>query len=141
MKILADYSLKELQELLNLPKFRVKQIFDAIMQAKDYNQTTIPKKMYEQLQGEYILKPVEIFEVYKSTDGTKKYLSNGSPLPISTMLVKLRSLHLPLSALTVAIQLIISPALKLRISPLVVDAQNLQPIRHPTCVDIHIVLP
>ena len=54
MKILADYSLKELQELLNLPKFRVKQIFDAIMQAKDYNQTTIHKKMYEDLQGEYI---------------------------------------------------------------------------------------
>ena len=74
MKILADYSLNELQELLNLPKFRVKQIFDAIMQAKDYNQTTIPKKMYEELQSEYILKPVEIFEVYKSTDGTKKYL-------------------------------------------------------------------
>jgi 23S rRNA (adenine2503-C2)-methyltransferase len=44
------------------------------MQAKDYNQTTIPKKMYEELQGEYILKPVEIFEVYKSSDGTKKYL-------------------------------------------------------------------
>ena len=74
MKILGDYSITELQELLNLPKFRVKQIFDAIMQAKDYNQTTIPKKMYEELQGEYILKPVEIFEVYKSTDGTKKYL-------------------------------------------------------------------
>ncbi|MBQ8522405.1 MAG: 23S rRNA (adenine(2503)-C(2))-methyltransferase RlmN, partial [Clostridia bacterium] len=74
MKILADYNLNELQEILNLPKFRVKQIFDAIMQAKDYNQTTIPKKMYEELQGEYILKPVEIFEVYKSSDGTKKYL-------------------------------------------------------------------
>ena len=74
MKILADYSLNELQELLNLPKFRVKQIFDAIIQAKDYNQTTIPKKMYEELQGENLLKPVEIFEVYKSSDGTKKYL-------------------------------------------------------------------
>ena len=74
MKILADYSLNQLQELLNLPKFRVKQIFDAIMQAKDYNQTTIPKKMYEELQSEYILKPVEIFEVYCSQDGTKKYL-------------------------------------------------------------------
>lgn len=36
MKILADYNLKELQELLNLPKFRVNQIFDAIMQAKAF---------------------------------------------------------------------------------------------------------
>ncbi len=74
MKILADYNLNELQEMLNLPKFRVKQIFDAIIQAKDYNQTTIPKTIYQELQKEYILKPVEVFEVYQSSDGTKKYL-------------------------------------------------------------------
>lgn len=74
MKILADYSLEELAGEVDLPKFRVKQIFDAIMQNKDYNQTTIPKKMYEELQKEYILKPVEVFEIYKSSDGTKKYL-------------------------------------------------------------------
>lgn len=75
MKILADYSKEELiQELKDLPKFRVSQVFDAIIQAKDWENTTIPKKMYEELQKEYILKPVSIFEVYKSSDGTKKYL-------------------------------------------------------------------
>ena len=73
MKILADYSLEELQ-FLDLPKFRIKQIFDAILQSKDYNQTTIPKKIYEPLTKEYILHPVDIFEIYKSSDGTKKYL-------------------------------------------------------------------
>ena len=75
MKILADYSKNELiEELKDLPKFRVSQIFDAIIQAKDWGNTTIPKKMYEELQKEYILKPVNIFEVYEAKDGTKKYL-------------------------------------------------------------------
>lgn len=74
MKILADYNFNELQQELNLPKFRVKQIFDAIFQSKDFAQTSIPKSIYEGLQKEYILHPVEVFEVYKSSDGTKKYL-------------------------------------------------------------------
>jgi len=74
MKILPDYNFEELQNLLNLPKFRVKQIFDAIIQAKDFHQTTIPKSIYTELQEEYILKPIEIFEVYTAKDGTKKYL-------------------------------------------------------------------
>ena len=75
MKILADYSKEELiQELKDLPKFRVSQVFDAIIQAKDWENTTIPKKMYENLNKEYILKPVKIFEVYEAKDGTKKYL-------------------------------------------------------------------
>lgn len=75
MKILADYSRSELiGELKNLPKFRVSQIFDAIIQAKDWGNTTIPKKMYEELNREYILKPVSIFEFYEAKDGTKKYL-------------------------------------------------------------------
>ena len=75
MKILADYSLEELQqELSSLPKFRAKQIFDAIIQAKDWDKTSIPKKIFEELKENYILKPIEIFEVYKAKDGTKKYL-------------------------------------------------------------------
>lgn len=75
MKILADYSKDELLDLVSsLPKFRAKQIFDAIIQAKDWVETTIPKKMYEELKEEYILKPVAIYEIYEAKDGTKKYL-------------------------------------------------------------------
>ena len=75
MKILSDNSLSELQSCLaNYPKFRAKQVFDAIIQAKDYEQTTLPKQMIEELKQEYILKPVEIFKVLTSKDGTKKYL-------------------------------------------------------------------
>lgn len=75
MKILADYNKEELiNELTDLPKFRVNQIFDAIIQAKDWHNTTIPKTIYEKLNNQYILKPVDIFEVYTAQDGTKKYL-------------------------------------------------------------------
>ena len=75
MKILSDYSLTELYgELTDFPKFRAKQVFDAIIQAKDYQDTNIPKEMQEQLKSEYILKPIEIFKILTSKDGTKKYL-------------------------------------------------------------------
>ena len=75
MKILSDYSLTELySELAGFPKFRAKQVFDAIIQAKDYQDTNIPKEMQEQLKSEYILKPIEIFKILTSKDGTKKYL-------------------------------------------------------------------
>ncbi|MBQ8430443.1 MAG: 23S rRNA (adenine(2503)-C(2))-methyltransferase RlmN [Clostridia bacterium] len=75
MKILADYNFEELtKELVSLPKFRAKQVFDAIIQAKDWEQTTIPKKIYDELKMEYVLKPISIYEIYKASDGTKKYL-------------------------------------------------------------------
>lgn len=75
MKILSDFNLNELyKELANYPKFRAKQIFDAIIQAKDFNQTTLPKTMQQELSKNYILKPLEIYKVLTSKDGTKKYL-------------------------------------------------------------------
>ena len=75
MKILSDYSLTELyEELAGFPKFRAKQVFDAIIQAKDYADINLPKDMVEKLKSEYILKPIEIFKVLTSKDGTKKYL-------------------------------------------------------------------
>ncbi len=75
MKILSDYSFEELkQELSKLPAFRCKQIFDAILQAKDYENLNLPKNLIEELKKEYILKPVEIFKVLTAKDGTKKYL-------------------------------------------------------------------
>ena len=75
MKVLSDYSLKELREVLReYPSFRAKQIFDAIMQAKDYDEIAIPKNMIDQLKKDYILKPIEIYKILHSKDGTKKYL-------------------------------------------------------------------
>lgn len=75
MKILSNYSFIELEsELSAYPRFRVKQIFDAIMQAKDYDQINLPKVMIEELKKNYILKPLEINKVLVSKDGTKKYL-------------------------------------------------------------------
>lgn len=75
MKILSDFNLNELYaELADFPKFRAKQIFDAIIQAKDFNQTTLPKTMQQELSKNYILKPIEIYKVLTSKDGTKKYL-------------------------------------------------------------------
>ena len=75
MKILSDYSLTELYDILaDLPKFRAKQVFDAIIQAKDYQDTNLPNEMKDKLKSEYILKPIEILKVLTSKDGTKKYL-------------------------------------------------------------------
>lgn len=75
MKILSDYNLKQIEtELADYPKFRAKQLFDAIIQSKDFNETLLPKSMIEELETAYILKPVEIFQVLESKDGTKKYL-------------------------------------------------------------------
>lgn len=75
MKILSDYSFLELQKCLaKYPKFRAKQIFDAIIQAKDYIDIALPKNIIDELKKEYILKPVQIYKTLKSKDGTKKYL-------------------------------------------------------------------
>lgn len=75
MKILSDLSYDELGlELKEFPSFRAKQVFDAIMQAKDYDETNLPKEMQNKLKEQYILKPVTIFKTLISQDGTKKYL-------------------------------------------------------------------
>ena len=75
MKILSDFNLSELtNELAGFPKFRAKQVFDAVIQSKDYEETTLPKSMIDELKQNYILKPLTIFKVLTSKDGTKKYL-------------------------------------------------------------------
>ena len=75
MKILSDYSLAELYDVLaDFPKFRAKQVFDAVIQGKDYADTTLPKQMQQKLSEDFIIKPVEIFKTLESKDGTKKYL-------------------------------------------------------------------
>jgi len=75
MKILSDFSFEELcLELKEFPSFRAKQVFDAIIQAKDYEETNLPKNIIDKLKSAYILKPVTIFKTLQSKDGTKKYL-------------------------------------------------------------------
>lgn len=75
MRILSDFSFSELKsELAGYPNFRAKQVFDAIIQAKDYKETMLPKQMIEKLKETYLLKPVEIYKSLTSKDGTKKYL-------------------------------------------------------------------
>lgn len=75
MKILSDYSLEELYlELSTLPKFRAKQVFDAIIQGKDFEDIALPKTMIDKLKEMYILKPLSIYKTLMSKDGTKKYL-------------------------------------------------------------------
>jgi len=75
LKIFSDYSLNEISNILaDFPRFRAKQVFDAILQGKDYADTTLPKSMIEKLSMDYILKPVSILKVLISKDGTKKYL-------------------------------------------------------------------
>lgn len=75
MKILSDLTLNELkQQLADLPTFRAKQIFDAILQSKDFDAVNFSADLKAKLKQDYILKPVEIFKVFTSRDGTKKYL-------------------------------------------------------------------
>lgn len=75
MKILSDLTLNELkQQLAVLPAFRAKQIFDAILQSKDFDAINFSADLKAKLKQDYILKPVEIFKVFTSRDGTKKYL-------------------------------------------------------------------
>lgn len=75
MKILSDYSYAELQQILaDFPTYRAKQVFDAIIQGKDYHDTNLPANLKTFLKKNYILKPVEIFKTLQSKDGTKKYL-------------------------------------------------------------------
>ena len=56
MKILSDLSLSELAlELNNFPKFRAKQIFDCILQAKDFLCINIFIDLIHKLSSEFFL--------------------------------------------------------------------------------------
>lgn len=78
MKILADNNYVEIEKIIlskKMPKFRAKQIYDAILQSKDAEDiSNVPKSILTELLKEFIIKPVEIFEIFESKDGTKKYL-------------------------------------------------------------------
>ncbi len=75
MDVLSNYSFEEIEKILaTYPKFRAKQVFDAIIQAKDYTETNLPKDIIVELSKNYLLLPVKIFKTLQSKDGTKKYL-------------------------------------------------------------------
>lgn len=78
MKILQDYSLNELKEILgefNLPKFRIDQIF---LWGTNYvpfcDMSNLPQSLREQLKEKFIELPVKIKHEYISQDGTVKFL-------------------------------------------------------------------
>lgn len=61
--------------LPDCPKFRAKQIYDFLMDGKNFfEMTSLGKDLRERLAQEYIANPVKILEVFEGKSGTKKYL-------------------------------------------------------------------
>ncbi len=77
-KILQDLSYTQLEELvlsMGEKKFRAKQLYEGLMQGKAISGiTSLSKAFKEELLQEYEDVPLQIKEVYTSTDGTEKYL-------------------------------------------------------------------
>ena len=78
MKLLPDYSFKELKEIvLNYkePSFRALQLYKWIILGKDYSEmNNIPKSFTEKLSEEFNPLALEILEKITASDGTIKYL-------------------------------------------------------------------
>ena len=79
MKIAMDFNLQELEELilaLNEPKFRAKQLLDAIYNGKNYeDKININKSLKDKLkETQLILQPIEIYKAKESKDGSVKFL-------------------------------------------------------------------
>ncbi len=79
MNNLQDYSLEELKKIitnLGFPAFRAKQIFDAMLNGKDYaDKINISKELIEKLQeNNYALQAVKIIKKVVAKDKTTKYL-------------------------------------------------------------------
>lgn len=80
MKVLLDYSLTELKDILkslNEPAFRAKQIYDWLIKGKNFDEmTNIPKSVINKLiDNEYVAQGVEIVKMLESSlDGTRKYI-------------------------------------------------------------------
>ena len=78
MKILADLSLSELENLivsLGEPKYRAKQLYLSIHQGNSITNTSnISKNLKEKLLENYVDEPVKVVKTLISKDGTKKYL-------------------------------------------------------------------
>ena len=79
MKILLDYNMEELEEIIvamGEPKFRAKQLLDAIYNGKNYDdKININKGLLDKLSNaQIILQPIEIYKAKESKDGSVKFL-------------------------------------------------------------------
>ena len=79
MNNLLDYSLEELTSIvqnLDEPKYRASQLYNAILNGKNFsNNTVLPKSMLEKLHDNgYQMQAVKIFKTFKSKDKTIKFL-------------------------------------------------------------------
>jgi len=78
MKILLDYNLIELEGIVarfNEPKFRAKQLFEALQLGKSLDEiNTLPKTFIEKLKQEYESQVVKVIKKQESSDGTVKFL-------------------------------------------------------------------
>ena len=77
MKIVLDYNLEELEEVivaLGESKFRAKQILDAVYNGKDYaDKLNINKKLLDKMKElNIILQPIEIYKAKESKDNKGK---------------------------------------------------------------------
>ena len=78
MKILQEYTLKELKEEMDkraVKRFRAEQIFSF---ANSYTaideMSNLPKELREELKKEFTSTPISIYKEFKSKDGTIKFL-------------------------------------------------------------------
>jgi len=78
MKILQEYTLKELKEEMDkkaVKRFRAQQLFSF---ANSYtaidDMSNLPKELREELKQEYTSTPISIYKEFKSKDGTIKFL-------------------------------------------------------------------
>ena len=77
-KIIQDYNLKELEELvaeMGEKPFRAKQLYDGIMRGHNISDIpALPKAFSEKLKEMFEDCPLEIVKTLTSSDGTEKYL-------------------------------------------------------------------
>lgn len=78
MKVLLDYSIDEIKEMLvelGFKKFRAKQVYEWLTSYFDFDEmSNIGKSDREILKENFIALPLQIQEHYKSEDGTIKFL-------------------------------------------------------------------
>jgi len=98
MKIIQDYTQKELSELIK-PSFRAKQIWSWMYHKYATNFTemkNLPKALIDELASQYTLNPLDIALVQQSSDGSIKYLfrlHDGHTIEAVLLLMKDEEYH------------------------------------------------
>lgn len=76
-KSLADFSFDDLSFLSdwNFPKYRIDQLYQAVMQFKGYDEiTNLPNILIEKLKANFVDRALEIEKTFTGAGGTEKYL-------------------------------------------------------------------